>query len=112
MVLAHGRGLHGALVGARRASPDGGGGRGAARASAQVRAVSGSLHVRRSLRRAGCSAAGRAVFVQGRLSRVSDDTPRQMRIDTRVRGVVITALIAGYGFLFRQPQGSFAEALL
>jgi hypothetical protein len=43
---------------------------------------------------------------------VNDDTPRQMRIDTRVRGVVITALIAGYGFLFRQPQGSFAEALL
>lgn len=35
-----------------------------------------------------------------------------MRIDTRVRGVVITALIAGYGFLFKQSQGSFAEALL
>jgi hypothetical protein len=35
-----------------------------------------------------------------------------MRIDTRVRGVVITALIAGYGFLFKQPQGSFAEVLL
>jgi hypothetical protein len=37
---------------------------------------------------------------------------RRMRLDTRVRGVVITALIAGYGLLFRQPQGSFAEALL
>lgn len=39
-------------------------------------------------------------------------TPREMRIDSRVRGVVITTLIAGYGFLFKQPQGSFAEALL
>jgi len=43
---------------------------------------------------------------------VNDDTPRKLRIDTRVRGVVITALIAGYSWLFRQPQGSFAEALL
>ena len=41
-----------------------------------------------------------------------DETPRKLRIDTRVRGVVITALIAGYGFLFRQPQGSWAETLL
>ena len=43
---------------------------------------------------------------------MSDETPRKLRIDTRVRGVVITALIAGYGFLFRQPQSSWAEALL
>lgn len=41
-----------------------------------------------------------------------DDTPRQMRIDSRVRGVVIAAMIAAYSWLFRQPQGSFAEALL
>jgi hypothetical protein len=41
-----------------------------------------------------------------------DETPRQLRIDSRVRGVVITALIAGYGWLFNQQQGSFAEALL
>jgi hypothetical protein len=43
---------------------------------------------------------------------VNEDTPRNLRIDSRVRGVVITALIAGYGWLFRQPQGSFAEGLL
>jgi hypothetical protein len=41
-----------------------------------------------------------------------DDTPRQMRIDSRVRGVVIATMIAAYSWLFRQPQGSFAEALL
>jgi len=39
-------------------------------------------------------------------------TPREMRIDTRVRGVVITALIAGYGFLFKQPHASLVEGLL
>lgn len=39
-------------------------------------------------------------------------TPREMRIDSRVRGVVITAMIAAYGWLFKQPQGSFTEALL
>jgi hypothetical protein len=43
---------------------------------------------------------------------VNAPTPREMRIDSRVRGVVITALIAGYGLLFRQPHGSFAEVLL
>ena len=43
---------------------------------------------------------------------MSDDTPRKLRIDTRVRGVIITALVAAYGFLFRQPQGSLAESLL
>ena len=41
-----------------------------------------------------------------------EPTPRQMRIDSRVRGVFITALIAGYGLLFRGSQGSFAEGLL
>jgi hypothetical protein len=41
-----------------------------------------------------------------------DDSPRQMRLSSRVRGVVITALIAGYGWLFGQAQGSFAETLL
>ena len=39
-------------------------------------------------------------------------TPREMRIDSRVRGVVITAMVAAYGWLFRQSQGSFTEALL
>jgi hypothetical protein len=43
---------------------------------------------------------------------VNEEPSERLRIDTRVRGVVITALIAGYGWLFRQPQGSFAEALL
>lgn len=43
---------------------------------------------------------------------MSDDSSGRMRLDTRVRGVVITALIAGYGWFFKQPQGSFAEALL
>jgi hypothetical protein len=43
---------------------------------------------------------------------MNGETPRKMRIDTRVRGVVITALLAGYGFLFGLPQGSFAEGLL
>jgi hypothetical protein len=41
-----------------------------------------------------------------------DETPRQMRLSSRVRGVLITALIAGYGWLFSLPQGSFAEGLL
>jgi hypothetical protein len=35
-----------------------------------------------------------------------------MRLSSRVRGVLITALIAGYGWLFSQPQGSYAEGLL
>ena len=33
-------------------------------------------------------------------------------LDSRVRGVFITALIAGYGLLFRGSQGSFTEGLL
>jgi hypothetical protein len=41
-----------------------------------------------------------------------DDTPRQLRLSSRVRGVLITALIAGYGWLVGQPQGSFTEGLL
>jgi uncharacterized membrane protein (DUF441 family) len=43
---------------------------------------------------------------------VNEETARKLRVDSRVRGVVITALITGYGFLFHQRQGSFVEALL
>jgi hypothetical protein len=43
---------------------------------------------------------------------VEEETPRQMRLSSRVRGVVITALIAGYGWLFNLPQASLAELLL
>jgi len=35
-----------------------------------------------------------------------------MRLSSRVRGVFITALIAGYGWLFNLPQTSLAELLL
>ena len=43
---------------------------------------------------------------------MNEETTRKLRVDSRVRGVVITALITGYGFLFHQRQGSFVEALL
>jgi uncharacterized membrane protein YccC len=43
---------------------------------------------------------------------MQEETPRQMRLSSRVRGVIITALIAGYGWLFNQPQSSPAELLL
>jgi hypothetical protein len=43
---------------------------------------------------------------------VEEETPRQMRVSSRVRGVIITALIAGYGWLFNLPQTSLAELLL
>ena len=35
-----------------------------------------------------------------------------MRIDSRIRGVTIAALVAAYGWMFKLPQGSFAEGLL
>jgi hypothetical protein len=35
-----------------------------------------------------------------------------MRLSSRLRGVIITALIAGYGWLFNLPQASLAELLL
>ena len=43
---------------------------------------------------------------------MEEETPRQMRVSSRVRGVIITALIAGYGWLFNLPQTSLAELLL
>jgi hypothetical protein len=43
---------------------------------------------------------------------VEEETPRQMRLSSRLRGVFITALIAGYGWLFNLPQASLAELLL
>ena len=41
-----------------------------------------------------------------------DDSPRAIRLSSRVRGVIITALIAGYGWAFHQPRASFVELLL
>ena len=41
-----------------------------------------------------------------------DEHPREMRISSNVRGVVITALIAAYGWLFKQPEASFTQMLL
>jgi uncharacterized membrane protein (DUF441 family) len=41
-----------------------------------------------------------------------EDSPREMRISSRVRGVFITALIAGYGWVLHEPQASFTELLL
>jgi hypothetical protein len=35
-----------------------------------------------------------------------------MRIDSRIRGTTIAVLIAAYAWMFNQPQGSFATALL
>lgn len=35
-----------------------------------------------------------------------------MRIDSRLRGAAIAAMVAAWGWLFDQSQGSFAEALL
>ncbi|HET9862520.1 MAG TPA: hypothetical protein VFP37_03695 [Steroidobacteraceae bacterium] len=35
-----------------------------------------------------------------------------MRLSSRVRGLIITALIAGYGWMFHQPQASSTELLL
>ena len=43
---------------------------------------------------------------------MQEETPRQTRLSSRVRGVIITALIAGYGWLFNLPQTSLAELLL
>lgn len=43
---------------------------------------------------------------------MSDDSPREMRLSSRVRGVAITALIAAYGWLFNLPQASLAGLLL
>ena len=41
-----------------------------------------------------------------------DDSPREMRISSNVRGLVITALIAAYGWVFKQPGASFTQMLL
>jgi hypothetical protein len=41
-----------------------------------------------------------------------DESPREMRISSNIRGVVITALIAAYGWAFKQPAASFSEMLL
>jgi hypothetical protein len=43
---------------------------------------------------------------------VMQDSPRELRLSSRVRGIIITALIAGYGWAFHQPQFSFVELLL
>lgn len=41
-----------------------------------------------------------------------EPSPRELRIATSVRGVVIGALIVGFGFVSRQPSASFASSLL
>lgn len=41
-----------------------------------------------------------------------DETPRQMRLDTTVRGIFIAVLIALYAWLVKQPGASFVEMLL
>jgi hypothetical protein len=41
-----------------------------------------------------------------------DESPRNLRGSTTLRGVVIGVLIAGYSWLFRQPHTSFAAGLL
>ena len=33
-----------------------------------------------------------------------DDSPRAIRLSSRVRGVIITALIAGYGWAFHHAE--------
>ena len=40
-----------------------------------------------------------------------DDSAREMRLSTTVRGVIIGALIAGYSWLMRLPE-SWAELLI
>ncbi len=41
-----------------------------------------------------------------------EETPRQMRLSTTVRGIIITVLIALYSWIFKQSGGSLAVALL
>jgi hypothetical protein len=41
-----------------------------------------------------------------------DDSPRSLRITSTVRGVVISALIAGYAWLTHASPGSFAAGLI
>jgi multisubunit Na+/H+ antiporter MnhB subunit len=40
------------------------------------------------------------------------ESPREMRISSNVRGVVITALIALYGLVFKQPGSSLSQMFL
>ncbi len=39
-------------------------------------------------------------------------SPREMRRSSALRGVIIAALLAFYGFVMRQPAASFTVALL
>ncbi len=41
-----------------------------------------------------------------------DETPRQMRLGTAVRGIIIGVLLIGYGLLFGRDGASFTECLL
>jgi hypothetical protein len=41
-----------------------------------------------------------------------EPTPRQMRIDSRVRGVIVGGLIAGYTWLMHLPQASFTSSFI
>jgi hypothetical protein len=40
------------------------------------------------------------------------ETPRQMRLSSTVRGVIIGVMIAGYALVVRQPAASLAASLL
>jgi hypothetical protein len=41
-----------------------------------------------------------------------EETPRQMRLGTAVRGTIIGVLLVGYGLLFGRDGASFTECLL
>jgi|SRR3954465_5426884 hypothetical protein len=43
---------------------------------------------------------------------MSEESPREMRIASGLRGVVIAALLIGYGYVMRQPTVSFAASFL
>jgi hypothetical protein len=43
---------------------------------------------------------------------MSDESPRDLRMASGVRGVVIAVLLIGYGYVMHQPTVSFAASFL
>lgn len=41
-----------------------------------------------------------------------NESPRELRLGSSARGVVIVVILFVYGWLVRQPQGAFIEGLL
>ena len=41
-----------------------------------------------------------------------DHLPREMRLSGTARGIIIAAMIAGYGYVFRQPGASLTLSFL